>query len=206
MIRVVLLADLGRFGEIGDVVSVKNGFARNHLIPSGKAKRATREAIAEMEARKDELLKQREERRKALEALQGRIDGMRLEIRVHASPDGKLYGSIGPSIVAENIVEALGDGTRIDKDQIRIASQTIKHVGEHGVSVALGKDLSASLTLNVSAGGQQTYVAPAARTAPGEASGEEERRPGGARGDRGQAAPAGADGAPRSAGKGVAAQ
>ncbi len=153
MIRVVLLEDIGKVGEIGDVVSVKNGFARNFLIPAGKARRATPEAIAEMERRKGDLIKQREERLQDLERLQRRLDGFRLEIDAHASADGKLYGSIGPAIIADRIAEATGDAGGIGKDRIRIVNQTIKHVGDHEVVIAFAKGLQASVTVSVRASG-----------------------------------------------------
>ncbi len=154
MIKVLLLEEVHNVGDIGDIVSVRNGYGRNFLIPSGKAMRATDEAIQIFEGRKAELLKQREERMSVLKEFCSSLDKSKLTIQANASADGKLYGSIGAGVIADEIKSQFGldDKAPLRKDQIRIPGGGIKQTGDYGITVSLGKELKAEIALSVISG------------------------------------------------------
>lgn len=144
--QVILMEKMVNLGQLGDVVKVKNGYARNFLIPQGKAKRATEENKAEFAVRRLEL--EAAERAKVADA-QARADkynGLTVQIVQKAGVDGKLFGSVTNA----DIVEALAQqGFTVGKTQVRMTAGHIKQVGDYPVSIALHTDVVANITVSV---------------------------------------------------------
>jgi large subunit ribosomal protein L9 len=136
--QVILLEKVTNLGNLGDVVKVKDGYARNYLIPTRRARRATEAAITEFEARRAELEKGAAEKLAAAQALGEKMSGRTVHITQKAGVDGRLFGSV----TNHDIAEAL---TRIDfkvvKSQVRMPNGPLKTVGEHTVSVAPHTDV-----------------------------------------------------------------
>lgn len=146
--EVILLDKVENLGGIGDKVKVKPGYARNYLLPQGKATRATAENIAEFEARRAEL----EAKAAAVIAeatTRGeKINGLRLVLPAKAGSEGKLFGSIGPADIAEAAEAA---GVVIERSELRLAEGPLRVIGEHEVEVHLHAEVSASITVVVEA-------------------------------------------------------
>ena len=136
--QIILMDKVANLGQLGDVVKVKNGYARNFLIPTGKAKRATESNLKEFEARRAELEKAAADKLAAAQALGEKMNGRTVHITQKAGVDGRLFGSV----TNHDIAEAL---TRIDfkvaKAQVRLPNGPLKTVGEHVVSVAPHTDV-----------------------------------------------------------------
>lgn len=136
--QIILLEKVANLGNLGDVVKVKDGYARNFLIPSRQARRATEAAIKEFEARRAELEKAAAEKLAAAQALGEKMSGRTVHITQKAGVDGRLFGSV----TNQDIAEAL---TRIDfkvaKAQVRLPNGPLKTVGEHQVTVAPHTDV-----------------------------------------------------------------
>ncbi len=144
--QVILLEKVINLGQLGDVVKVRQGFARNFLIPQGKARRATDAAIKEFESRRADLEKAQSDRLAAAQAVNARLSGSSVRIPAKAGVDGKLFGSV----TNFDIAEALGkQGFEVNKGQIRMPQGPLKTVGEHHVSVALHTDVVADVTVTV---------------------------------------------------------
>lgn len=144
--QIILLEKVVNLGVLGDVVKVKEGYARNFLIPQGKAKRATESAIKEFEARRAELERSQAEKLSAAQALGEKLSGLALSVPAKAGVDGRLFGSI----TNFDIAAALGkQGFKVEKAQIRMPQGPLKQVGEHKVSVALHTDVVTEITINV---------------------------------------------------------
>jgi large subunit ribosomal protein L9 len=144
--QVILLEKLAKLGQLGDVVKVKAGFARNYLIPQGKAKRATEAAMKEFESRRSELELAHSDRLQAAQALGERIAGLTVQIPARAGVDGRLFGSV----TNFDIAEAVGkQGFQIAKAQVRMPQGPLKTVGDHKVSVALHADVVVEITVSV---------------------------------------------------------
>jgi large subunit ribosomal protein L9 len=144
--QVILLEKVVNLGGLGDVVKVKEGYARNYLIPQGKARRATEAAIKEFEARRAELEKAQSEKLAAAQAVGEKLNGLVLTIPAKAGVDGRLFGSV----TNFDIAEALGkQGFQIAKGQIRMPQGPLKIVGEHKVSVALHADVVVEIGVSV---------------------------------------------------------
>ena len=144
--QVILLETIGKLGELGDVVRVRNGYARNYLIPQGKAQRATDAAIQEFEARRAELEKAQAERLAAAQALATKLADYKLEISQKAGVDGRLFGSVTNIDIARLLQEA---GFDVERSQVRMQDGALKAVGEHPVSLHLYADITADITVNV---------------------------------------------------------
>jgi large subunit ribosomal protein L9 len=142
---VILLERITRLGSMGDVVKVKNGFARNFLIPMKKALRATDANRKVFEERRHVLEAQNAETRAAAEAVRRTLDSLTLTMVRQASQEGKLYGSVAVRDVADALAEA---GHEIPKSQI-ILSSTIKSTGDYPVRITLHPDVTASITVSV---------------------------------------------------------
>jgi large subunit ribosomal protein L9 len=144
--QVILLEKIVNLGSLGEVVKVRDGFARNYLIPHGKAKRATDANVAEFEKRRAELeLAQSEALAKAQEKA-AKIDGLMLQITQKAGVDGKLFGSV----TNVDISEALkAQGVDAPKAAIRMPQGPIKQVGDHPIKVALNPDVVVTITVSV---------------------------------------------------------
>lgn len=144
--QVILLEKIVNLGGLGDVVRVKDGFARNFLIPQRKARRATESAIAEFEAKRAELEKAAAEKLAAAQAQGEKLGGATVEVSQKAGVDGRLFGSV----TNFDIAEALGKkGFAVEKAQVRMPNGPLKTVGEHPVSVALHTDVVVDVTIAV---------------------------------------------------------
>ncbi len=144
--EVILLEKVENLGNLGDKVRVKSGFARNFLVPKGKAKFATAENIAEFEARRAELEKAAAEALSAAEARRDGIDGMEISITVKAGSEGKLFGSVGTADIAEAATAA---GQEIAKREIRLPEGALRMAGEYDIVVHLHSDVDATIKLTV---------------------------------------------------------
>lgn len=144
--QVILLEKVTNLGGLGDVVKVRNGYARNFLIPKGKAKRATRESLAEFEQRRAELEKVQAEQLAAAQEKSAKLEGLTVQIAQKAGVDGKLFGSVTNADVAEALK---GQGFDIPKADVRMPQGPLKNVGEHPVKVALHTDVVVSVNVTV---------------------------------------------------------
>ena len=144
--QIILLEKIANVGNLGDVVKVKDGYARNFLIPHGKAKRATPENLKAIEARRAELEKAAGEKLAAAQALAEKLEGTTLRVVQKSGVDGRLFGSV----TNVDIVDALkAQDVEIEKSMVRMPSGPLKQVGEHPVSIALHTDVTAHVTVNV---------------------------------------------------------
>jgi large subunit ribosomal protein L9 len=145
--QVILLEKVINLGALGDVVKVKDGYARNFLIPHGKARRATDTAIKEFEARRAELEKAQADRLSAAQTVGEKLAGQTVNITAKAGVDGRLFGSV----TNFDIAEALGkQGFEVVvKGQVRMPQGPLKAVGEHKVDVALHSDVVVEITVTV---------------------------------------------------------
>ena len=144
--KVILLQDVDGLGKAGDLKEVANGYARNFLIPKGKAKRATQTAIAEFEAKRAELEKTQEDILAAAQAQAARLDGLMVQISQKAGVDGKLFGSVTNA----DIEEALkAQGFAIERAMIRMPQGSLKQVGDYPVTISLHSDVLAHIVVSV---------------------------------------------------------
>ena len=144
--QVILLEKVANLGNLGDVVKVKDGYARNFLIPSKRARRATDAAIKEFEAKRAELERIAAEKLAAAQAVGNKLAGVKLSITQKAGVDGRLFGSV----TNHDIAEALkAQGYDIAKSQIRMPNGPLKTVGEFTVTVAPHTDVVADITIVV---------------------------------------------------------
>ncbi|MGQ0750685.1 MAG: 50S ribosomal protein L9 [Betaproteobacteria bacterium] len=144
--QVILLEKVANLGQLGDVVKVKDGFARNYLIPHGKARRATPENRAEFEKRRAELEKTQAEALAAAQEKGARLDGLAVQIAQKAGVDGKLFGSVTNFDIAEALAK---QGFEVSKSAIRMPQGPLKMVGEHPLKVALHTDVVVTVTVSV---------------------------------------------------------
>ena len=143
--QVILLERVAKLGQMGDVVDVKPGYARNFLLPQGKALSASDANIASFEAQKAQLEARNLETKKEAEALAEKLDGQQFIVIRSASDAGALYGSVTPRDAAE---AATADGFSVDKKQVALA-RPIKELGLHDVHVNLHPEVQATIQLNV---------------------------------------------------------
>jgi large subunit ribosomal protein L9 len=144
--QVILLEKVANLGELGAVVKVKDGFARNFLIPQGKAKRATPENLKAFEARRAELEKAQNEALDKAKERGGKLEGLTVKITQKAGVDGRLFGSV----TNYDIVEALEKlGHEVERSQIRMPQGPLKQVGEYPLTIALHTDVTATITVSV---------------------------------------------------------
>lgn len=144
--QVILLEKIANLGQLGDIVNVKRGYARNYLIPQGKAKWATENAIADFNARRAELEKKQAENMASAQALAAKLDGLMLQITQKSGVDGKLFGSVTNANIAEALKE---QGYDIDKSMVRMPDGQLKQVGDYTLTIALHSDISAHITVSV---------------------------------------------------------
>jgi len=148
--QVILLEKVTNLGNLGDVVKVKDGFARNFLIPQGKAKRATEANLKAFEARRAELEKAQADLLAKAQERSAKLDGLTLQIAQKAGVDGRLFGSV----TNYDIVEALArQGHEVERSQVRMPTGPLKQVGEYPLQVQLHTDVVA--TINVAVLGEQ---------------------------------------------------
>ena len=148
--QIILLEKVTNLGGLGDVVKVREGYARNFLIPQGKAKRATRENLAEFEKRRADLEKAQSEQLSAAQERASKLDGLTVEIAQKAGVDGKLFGSVTNADVSDALK---AQGYDVPKANVRMPQGPLKNVGEHPLKVALHTDVV--VTVNVSVVGEQ---------------------------------------------------
>jgi large subunit ribosomal protein L9 len=144
--QIILLEKVVNVGNLGDVVKVKDGFARNFLIPKKLARRATKEAIAEFELRRAELEKVAAEKLAAAQALGEKMSGLTIQIAQKAGVDGRLFGSVTNADVAETLTK---QGFPVEKAQVRMPTGPLKMVGDHPVQVSLHTDVAVDVTVSV---------------------------------------------------------
>jgi large subunit ribosomal protein L9 len=144
--EIILLEKLPNLGALGDVVNVKSGYARNYLIPQGKARRATPQNIAEFEGRRGELEKAQAEALAAAQELATKLEGLMLQITRKAGVDGKLFGSVTNFDVAEALEVA---GHDVPKAAIRMPQGPLKQIGDHDITLALHTDVVAQIKVSV---------------------------------------------------------
>ena len=143
--QVILMERVAKLGQMGDVVTVKQGYARNFLIPTGKAMRASDANIASFEAQKAQLEARNLETKKEAEDMAGRLDGQQFVVIRSASDAGALYGSVTTRDAADAATAA---GFSVDKKQVALQAP-IKELGLHSLSVHLHPEVEATIKLNV---------------------------------------------------------
>jgi large subunit ribosomal protein L9 len=144
--QIILLEKIANVGDLGDVVKVRQGYARNYLIPQGKAKRATPENLKAIEDKRAELEQAATERLAAARALAERLEGMAIQVTQKAGVDGRLFGSV----TNIDIVEALkSQGVEIERSMIRMSAGPLKQIGDYPLSVALHTDVVAHIKVSV---------------------------------------------------------
>ena len=158
--QVILLERVAKLGQMGDVVNVKPGFARNYLLPQGKALSASERNIADFEARKVQLEAQNLETRKEAEALGERLGGQVFVVIRSASDGGALYGSVTPRDAAE---AAEAGGFTVDRKQI-VLTRPIKDLGLHDVSVTLHPEVEVTIQLNVARSAEEAELQAAGKS------------------------------------------
>ena len=146
---VILLEKIANLGNLGDKVSVKGGYARNFLLPQGKATAATAENVAAFEARRAELERLAAEKRASAEERAAQLNELEITIPATAGDEGKLFGSIGTADIADALT---GAGLEVAKSEVRLPNGTIRQTGEYEVALHLHTDVEASIRLVVIAG------------------------------------------------------
>ncbi len=144
--QIILLEKVTNLGQLGDVVKVKNGYARNFLVPHGKAKRATPENLAEFEKRRAELEKQQGDILVQAQSRAETLNGMLVQITQKAGVDGKLFGSVTSADIADALK---AQGFEVAKGEIRMPDGPLKQVGDHDVTLGLHSDVTATIKVSV---------------------------------------------------------
>ena len=144
--QVILLEKVVNLGNLGDVVKVKDGYARNFLIPGGHAKRATPANVAEFETRRAELEKEQAERFAAAQARAEKLEGLMVQISQKAGVDGRLFGSVGNADIAEALK---AQGHDVAKSEVRLPEGPFKTIGDYPVVLSLHTDVTANITVSV---------------------------------------------------------
>jgi large subunit ribosomal protein L9 len=142
--QIILLEKVINLGQLGEVVKVRDGYARNFLIPQGKARRATQAALAEFAQRRAEIERIQAERLAAATADGEKLNGYRLSLTEKSGVDGRLFGSVGAADIATALTRA---GFKVEKTMVRLAEGPLKTLGEHQVKVVLHSDVSADVTV-----------------------------------------------------------
>jgi large subunit ribosomal protein L9 len=144
--QIILLDKVVNLGNLGDIVKVKDGYARNFLIPSGRARRATTLAKAEFEAKRAELEKAAAAKLAESQALGAKLGGTTIKLTQKAGVDGRLFGSVTNADIAEELTK---QGYKVAKAQVRLPNGMIKTVGDNVVNVALHTDVVVEITVAV---------------------------------------------------------
>jgi large subunit ribosomal protein L9 len=144
--QIILMEKVANLGQLGDVVKVRNGYARNFLIPNGKAKRATQAAIAEFEAKRAELERDQADVMAAAQSQAEKLNGLMVQVTRKAGIDGKLFGSVTNA----DIEEALqAQGITVERAMIRMPQGPLKQVGDHLITIGLNSDVVANIIVSV---------------------------------------------------------
>ena len=144
--QIILLDKVVNLGNLGEIVKVKDGYARNFLIPSGRARRATASAKQEFEAKRAELEKAAAAKLAESQAVGEKLGGSTCKLTQKAGVDGRLFGSVTNADIAEELVK---QGYKVVKSQVRMPAGPIKVVGDTTVSVALHTDVTVDITVSV---------------------------------------------------------
>ena len=144
--QIILLEKVVNLGNLGDIVKVKDGYARNFLIPNKQARRATKEALAEFEVRRAELEKIAAEKLAAAQAQGEKLAGSTVQIGQKAGVDGRLFGSVTNADIADALVK---QGFAVEKAQVRLPEGPLKMVGDHPVQISLHTDVLVDVTVSV---------------------------------------------------------
>ncbi|MDR3351686.1 MAG: 50S ribosomal protein L9 [Zoogloeaceae bacterium] len=144
--QIILLEKVANLGNLGEVVKVKDGYARNFLIPQKKARRATPAALAEFETRRAELERAQAERLAAAQAVAEKLNGIAIVISRKSAMDGRLFGSVTNHDVANALVQ---QGFDIDKSAVRMPEGALKTTGEFPLEVVLHTDVAATVNVTV---------------------------------------------------------
>ncbi|MGQ9724489.1 MAG: 50S ribosomal protein L9 [Tepidimonas sp.] len=144
--QVILLDKVVNLGNLGDVVKVKDGYARNFLIPTGRARRATQSAIDEFNARRAELERVAAAKLAEAQALGEKLKGITIKLSQKAGVDGRLFGSVTNHDIAAELTKA---GYPVAKAQVRMPNGVLKMVGDYTVSVALHTDVVVEVNVQV---------------------------------------------------------
>jgi large subunit ribosomal protein L9 len=136
--ELILLQKVTNLGNLGDKVKVKPGYGRNYLVPQGKATAATAENVAEFEKRRAEYEAKANQLLSGAEARKAQFEGASVTIKANASPEGKLFGSVGPRDIAEALTAA---GTAVEKSEVVMPDGPIRHIGEFEVQIHLHADV-----------------------------------------------------------------
>ncbi|MCE9639857.1 MAG: 50S ribosomal protein L9 [Betaproteobacteria bacterium] len=144
--QIILLEKVVNLGQLGEVVKVKDGFARNYLIPQGKAKRATQASLAEFEKRRAELEKAQADALTAAQERAAKLDGLMVQITQKAGVDGKLFGSVTNSDISDALK---AQGFEVPKAAIRMPAGPLKQIGDQQLKVALHTDVVVTITVSV---------------------------------------------------------
>lgn len=144
--QVILMEKVHNLGQLGDIVKVKDGFARNFLIPHGKAKRATDSAIAEFQNRRAELEQQQGKALAESQARATRLEGLMIQITQNAGVDGRLFGSVTNYDIAETLK---AQGHEVTKAMVRMPQGPLKQVGDYPITLDLHADVTVTITVSV---------------------------------------------------------
>jgi large subunit ribosomal protein L9 len=144
--EVILLEKVGRVGNVGDKINVKAGYARNFLFPFAKAIPATKENLADFEARKAELLKAAATKLAAAQARADKINGMAVRIEANAGDEGKLFGSIGTRDIADAVTAA---GQKVEKSEVLLPTGALRETGEYDIALSLGSEVTTTIKLSI---------------------------------------------------------
>lgn len=144
--QIILMEKVANLGQLGDVVKVKDGFARNFLIPQGKAKRATATNLKTFEERRAELEKQQAVHLAQAQARAEKLEGYLLQITQKAGPDGKLFGSVSTVDIVDSLKT---QGFDITKSEVRMPQGTLKQIGDFPITLSFHTDVTATITVSV---------------------------------------------------------
>lgn len=144
--NVILLEKVGKLGAVGDKASVKAGYARNFLFPTGKAIPATRTNLENFEARRAELLAVHNEKVAVAQARAAKLKDLRIAISVNAGEEGKLFGSIGTRDIADALAAS---GADVQKAEVRLPNGALRDIGEYVITIDLGYDVEETITLAI---------------------------------------------------------
>ena len=144
--QIILLEKVLNVGNLGDIVKVKDGYARNFLIPNKQARRATKEAIAEFEVRRAELEKAAAEKLATAQGQGEKLAGSTIQIAQKAGVDGRLFGSVTNADIAAALAK---QGFEVEKSQVRLPEGPLKMVGDHPVQISLHTDVLVDVTVSV---------------------------------------------------------
>ncbi|HEX7250368.1 MAG TPA: 50S ribosomal protein L9 [Burkholderiales bacterium] len=144
--QVILMEKVANLGNLGDVVKVKDGYARNFLIPQGKARRATQENLKAFESKRAELEKAAAAQLAKAQQAGEKLNGFMLQVTQKAGPDGRLFGSVTNYDIVEGLKK---QGHEVERSQIRMPQGPLKQVGDYPIQVALHTDVDVTITVSV---------------------------------------------------------